>query len=211
MKKLVLAACLLALGAWPLSGLAYHSGESVVVMPVISSLNSSEAANSAIQAKIEQMHANALAHVVELEKLRAQKPPHYQDYYYNYAPVDVFIEGEYVSVVMEEDTYTGGAHGIRKRESVVFRLADGKIMTATEYLGISDQAFRQLVFRKALEHTDPNFRWTVEEIRKVIFEKNDWQFALDRDKGPIIIFGKYELAPGAAGFIRVPLQDKNER
>ena len=140
--------------------------------------------------------------------MKNKKPPRYQDYYYNYVPVDVFVSGKYVSLIMEEDLYTGGAHSIRHQESVVFRVSDGKIMTAPEYLGISEKAFRKLMLCKVLQHTDESLRWPIEKIEKLIAEKKDWQFALDRDKGPVINFNKYELAPGSAGFIRIPLQNK---
>ena len=68
MKKFALAACLLGLSIWPLSGMAYHSGESVIVMPAISSVTSNSPVHSAIHEKISQMHAKALTHLEEFEK-----------------------------------------------------------------------------------------------------------------------------------------------
>lgn len=118
---------------------------------------------------------------------------------------------EKISVVYEDHMYAGGAHGMDATRSYNYDLRTGKELKLSEYV-------KDDIQMKKVEKSISNSLLAMYNAGVSIFEENIYDFQLDQtsefflyDKGIVIRFYPYEVAPYAKGFvdIKVPFSKFN--
>lgn len=112
---------------------------------------------------------------------------------------------EYVSVLIEYDQYTGGAHGLATTEGLVFNAQTGERVTLSQYRGEANKA-------ETVAQIGDTLRTAVAErtggdtfgLEAFLADPNqEFNFYLSQFAGSVVVFPHDSIGPWAIGEIRV--------
>lgn len=116
----------------------------------------------------------------------------------------------YLEVDFSGYLYMGGAHGEPFRQTYLFDLEDGSIVSVGDIFGISEEEYRRLAAEYTVEDYRENgekyFLSDEDSIYKYAYEHVDFHFLMHlSEEGVVIEYSPYELGPYASGFIPVTI------
>ena len=124
---------------------------------------------------------------------------------------DACVNGDVLSIVLEEYNVTGGAHGSSLRYALNYDLNDGKRLTwediSTDSTALSKTLKDYIVTQaSSSKYEDYYFFDYYEDSLDSAFGDDTWYF---NNQGLTIIYNQYAIAPYAAGIIEftMPLED----
>lgn len=153
--------------------------------------------NSEIEARVNSYADEAVA---ALQNRTAEEPP--------YSIMGTFVvtynKDGIINIVMQENSFTGGAHGIDSRESMAFSLATGERLELDDLLLEGNPNYLTDLNPVVLEHLEsvPGYFGDFEAL------DSNPRFFL-RHEGIVLFFEPYEYTAYADGFqeIYVPFED----
>ncbi|WKY42805.1 DUF3298 domain-containing protein [Eubacteriaceae bacterium ES2] len=109
------------------------------------------------------------------------------------------------SVVQEQYTYSGGAHGNTETSTHTFESKYGAELSLGDLLSIPDAQISTLITNEfqTLKNTDPTYADI--DLTAISASLNDNSDFYLNDTGLVIYFNPYEVAPGAAGRVELTL------
>ena len=124
---------------------------------------------------------------------------------------DAYVNGDVLSIVLEEYSYTGGAHGSSLRCAFNYDLNDGHLLAWEEISADSSalvKTLKEYIIAQASSNSydDYYFFDYYEEYLDSAFGDGTWYFS---NEGLTIIYNQYTIAPYAAGIIEftIPLEE----
>ena len=124
---------------------------------------------------------------------------------------DAYVNGDVLSIVLEEYSYTGGAHGSSLRCAFNYDLKDGHLLAWEEISADSStlaKTLKEYIIAQASSNSydDYYFFDYYEEYLDSAFGDGTWYFS---NEGLTIIYNQYTIAPYAAGIIEftIPLEE----
>ena len=124
---------------------------------------------------------------------------------------DAYVNGDVLSIVLEEYSYTGGAHGSSLRCAFNYDLNDGHLLAWEEISADSTalaKTLKEYIIAQASSNSydDYYFFDYYEEYLDSAFGDGTWYFS---NEGLTIIYNQYTIAPYAAGIIEftIPLEE----
>ena len=124
---------------------------------------------------------------------------------------DAYVNGDILSIVLEEYCYTGGAHGSSLRCAFNYDLNDGHLLAWEEISADSSalaKTLKEYIIAQASSNSydDYYFFDYYEEYLDSAFGDGTWYFS---NEGLTIIYNQYTIAPYAAGIIEftIPLEE----
>lgn len=124
---------------------------------------------------------------------------------------DAYVNGDILSIVLEQYSYTGGAHGSSLRCAFNYDLNDGHLLAWEEISADSTalaKTLKEYIIAQASSNSydDYYFFDYYEEYLDSAFGDGTWYFS---NEGLTIIYNQYTIAPYAAGIIEftIPLEE----
>jgi hypothetical protein len=145
--------------------------------------------------------------IVEFQKLASKQVPElkeegFQGKYSLDISVQDYQTEEYISYLLKIGEYTGGANANQVVNTFVFDKKEQKQLSLEE--AVEKDSFMLELKNKLKNKEEDLFLGIVEEIT---FEDIN-AFYIDKDS-IVVLFSKYQIAPGAAGVVEVSLNKKN--
>lgn len=114
-----------------------------------------------------------------------------------------YFNEQYLSILIEEYEYTGGAHGMSYREVLIFDRETGEEVKGEALFGIGPKVFRQKkmeAFEELFSNNPQNY-W--ENALQIVGETPDdyqkWYYLTN--EGVVFYYPPYELGPYVLGFV----------
>ncbi|MEY8744496.1 RsiV family protein [Paenibacillus tundrae] len=157
--------------------------------------------NKSVTAKLNKMFKVHAVHIVSADKKIKKENKKYS--VSTTSATVKFNQKEKISVVYEDYIYAGAAHGFPSSTSYNYDLRTGKELKFKDFVQNDEQLAN-------LEESISSSLRAMYNANQGIFEENINDFPLDQDpafyiydKGIVIRFYPYEVAPYAAGFVDV--------
>lgn len=145
----------------------------------------------------------------EIELSKEMYDEHIPTFAYEGSPESIWNSSKFISIVFDEWSYLGGAHGYPCKVTVTYSKEKNKIVSIEEATGMSLEKISHLCYETILEKAEEGFFIDLNWIQTGTDpdEGNYQSFAITEDgKKLIVFFNPYQIAPYSEGIITIQLE-----
>lgn len=153
--------------------------------------------NSIIQEKVNKA-------IERGKSLKEMEKPRFGAYSVKLNCKTLLNDGKFFSVVLEQHSYTGGAHGLLSREGLLFDAKTGDKLQWTDVYPEIDDVRKAKINQTILQQSKDKKITIFTPFRGIKTDKS-LNFYVNENYKPVIIFQPYQMAPFSSGILEFDL------